>query len=134
MLAALSVFKVCGSTMVYYYAGLKSIPTHLYEAAKMDGASGWTIFWRITFVLLLPIHFYVAIFTTIGSFQIFDSAYLLTSGGPNYATMTIVYYLYQEGFVGLRMGYASTLAYVLFFIVLALSLVQRKFMGKDLQY
>ncbi|ALS29743.1 sugar ABC transporter permease [Paenibacillus cisolokensis] len=134
VLAALSVFKVCGSTMVYYYAGLKSIPTHLYEAAKMDGASGWTIFWRITFVLLLPIHFYVAIFTTIGSFQIFDSAYLLTSGGPNYATMTIVYYLYQEGFVGLRMGYASTLAYVLFFIVLALSLVQRKFMGKDLQY
>jgi len=134
VLASLSVFKVCGSTMVYYYAGLKSIPAHLYEAAKIDGASGWTMFWRITFVLLLPIHFYVAIFTTIGSFQIFDSAFLLTSGGPNYATTTIVYYLYQEGFVGLRMGYASVLAYVLFFIVLILSLVQRKFLGKEVHY
>ncbi len=134
VLAALSVFKVSGSTMVYYYAGLKSIPSHLYEAAKIDGASKWRTFWRVTFPLLLPIHFYVAIITTIGSFQIFDSAYLITGGGPNYATTTLVYYLYEEGFTGLRLGYASVLAYILFFIIFAISLVQRKYLGKDVHY
>ncbi|MBU7320890.1 carbohydrate ABC transporter permease [Paenibacillus oleatilyticus] len=134
VLAALSIFKVCGSTMVYYYAGLQSIPGHLYEAAKMDGATGWRTFWSVTFPLLLPIHFYVAIITTIGSFQIFDSAFLLTGGGPDYSTTTIVYYLYQEGFTSLRFGYGSVLAYVLFFIIFTISLVQRKFLGKDVSY
>lgn len=134
VLAGLSIFKVCGSTMIYYYAGLQSIPNDLYEAAKIDGASPTKIFWRITFPLLLPIHFYVAIITTIGSFQIFDSAYLLTSGGPNHSTTTIVYYLYQEGFTSLRLGYASVLAYVLFFIIFTISLIQRKYMGKEVSY
>jgi multiple sugar transport system permease protein len=134
VLAGLSIFKVCGSTMIYYYAGLQSIPMEYYEAAKIDGAGSWKIFWRITFPLLLPIHFYVAIITTIGSFQIFDSAYLLTSGGPNYSTTTIVYYLYQEGFTALRLGYASVLAYVLFFIIFGISLFQRKYFGKEVSY
>lgn len=134
VLAGLSIFKVCGSTMIYYYAGLQSIPTEYYEAAKIDGASSWQSFWKITFPLLLPIHFYVAIVTTIGSFQIFDSAFLLTSGGPNYSTTTIVYYLYQEGFTSLRLGYASVLAYALFFIIFIISLIQRKYMGKEVSY
>lgn len=134
VLAGLSIFKVCGSTMIYYYAGLQSMPEELYEAARIDGASSWKIFWKITFPLLLPIHFYVAIITTIGSFQIFDSAFLLTSGGPNYATTTIVYYLYQEGFVSLRFGYASVLAYVLFFIIFIISIIQKKFLGKETTY
>jgi ABC-type sugar transport system permease subunit len=76
----------------------------------------------------------VAVITTIGSFQIFDSAFLLTSGGPDYATTTIVYYLYQEGFAGLRLGYASVLAYVLFFIILVISIIQRKFLDNELTY
>ncbi len=134
VLAGLSIFKVAGSTMVYYYAGLKSIPNHLYEAAKIDGAGRWRTFWSVTFPLLLPIHFYVAIITTIGSFQIFDSAFLITGGGPNYATMTLVYYLYEEGFTGLRLGYASVLAYILFFIIFAISLVQRRVLGKEVHY
>ncbi|WP_412886458.1 carbohydrate ABC transporter permease [Bacillus sp. 1P06AnD] len=134
VLAGLSIFKVCGSTMIYYYAGLQSMPEELYEAARIDGASSWKIFWKITFPLLLPIHFYVAIITTIGSFQIFDSAFLLTAGGPNYATTTIVYYLYQEGFVSLRLGYASVLAYVLFFIIFIISIIQKKFLGKETTY
>jgi ABC-type sugar transport system permease subunit len=134
VLAGLSIFKVCGSTMIYYYAGLQSIPQEYYEAAKIDGANGWKTFWKITFPLLLPIHFYVAVITTIGSFQIFDSAFLLTSGGPDYATTTIVYYLYQEGFAGLRLGYASVLAYVLFFIILVISIIQRKFLDNELTY
>ncbi|MBT2758041.1 sugar ABC transporter permease [Mesobacillus foraminis] len=134
VLAGLSIFKVCGSTMIYYYAGLQSVPHELYEAAKIDGSSSWNTFWRITFPLLLPIHFYVAIITTIGSFQIFDSAFLLTSGGPSQSTTTIVYYLYQEGFTSLRLGYASVLAYVLFIIIFCISLVQRKYMGKEVSY
>jgi ABC-type sugar transport system permease subunit len=134
VLAGLSIFKVCGSTMIYYYAGLQSMPGELYEAAKIDGASSWKIFWKITFPLLLPIHFYVAIITTIGSFQIFDSAFILTSGGPSQSTTTIVYYLYQEGFTSLRLGYASVLAYVLFVIILGISLLQKKYMGKEISY
>jgi ABC-type sugar transport system permease subunit len=72
--------------------------------------------------------------TTIGSFQVFDSAFLLTSGGPNFATNTIVYYMYQEGFSALRLGYASVLAYVLFFMVFLVSLVQKRFLGKTIDY
>jgi multiple sugar transport system permease protein len=134
VLAGLSIFKVCGSTMIYYYAGLQSVPEELYEAARIDGANSWKTFWKITFPLLLPIHFYVAIITTIGSFQIFDSAFLLTSGGPSQSTTTIVYYLYQEGFNSLRLGYASVLAYVLFFIIFLISLVQKKYMGQEVSY
>ncbi|MFC4025066.1 carbohydrate ABC transporter permease [Oceanobacillus longus] len=131
VLAGLSIFKVAGSTMIYYFAGLQSVPNELYEAARMDGATPLNIFWKITFPLLKPIHFYVLIVTTIGSFQIFDSAYLLTGGGPNYATTTIVYYLYQQGFASLNLSYAAVLSYVLFFIILLISLVQRKYLGKD---
>jgi len=131
VLAGLSVFKVAGSTMIYYFAGLQSIDRQLYEAARIDGASPFKIFWNVTFPLLKPIHFYVAITTTIGSFQIFDSAYLLTGGGPNYATTTIVYYLYSQGFTSLNLSYAAVLSYVLFFIILIISLVQRRYLGKE---
>nr|WP_307337643.1 sugar ABC transporter permease [Caldalkalibacillus uzonensis] len=134
VLALLSIFKVSGSIMVYYFAGLKSIPSHLYEAAKIDGASGWQCFWSITFPMLKPIHFYVAIITTIGSFQIFDSAFILTSGGPSYSTTTLVFYLYEVGFTGLRLGYASVLSYMLFAIILTLTLIQRKYLGKEINY
>jgi ABC-type sugar transport system permease subunit len=134
VLAGLSIFKIIGSTMIYYFAGLQGIPEELYEAARIDGASKSKVFWKITFPLLLPIHFYVAVMTTIGSFQVFDSAFLLTSGGPNFATNTIVYYMYQEGFSALRLGYASVLAYVLFFMVFLVSLVQKRFLGKTIDY
>ncbi|MDC3423141.1 sugar ABC transporter permease [Aquibacillus sp. 3ASR75-11] len=131
VLAGLSIFKVAGSTMIYYFAGLQSIPNQLYEAARIDGASPLKIFWKVTFPLLKPIHFYVAIITTIGSFQIFDSAYLLTGGGPNYATTTIVFYLYQQGFSSLNLSYAAVLSYALFFVILVVSLIQRKYLGKE---
>lgn len=134
VLAGLSIFKVSGSVMVYYLAGLHSVPSSLYEAAFIDGAGSWRRFWNITFPLLRPIHFYVAILATIGSFQIFDSAFLITNGGPGYSTTTLVFYLYQEGFAALRFSYASVLAYVLFVMVLIVSLIQRKFLGKEVSY
>ncbi|RPF54274.1 carbohydrate ABC transporter permease [Aquisalibacillus elongatus] len=133
VLAGLSILKVSGSTMIYYYAGLQSIPNQLYEAARIDGANSLKMFWNITFPLLKPIHFYVAIITTIGSFQIFDSTFLLTGGGPNYSTTTIVYYLYEQGFTSLNLSYAAVLSYILFFIILVISLIQRKYLGKDTQ-
>lgn len=128
VLAGLSIFKVAGNTMIYYYAGLQSIDTQVYEAAKIDGASKMKTFWKITFPLLKPIHFYVLITTTIGALQIFDSPFLLTSGGPNYTTTTLVYYMYEQGFRGLNLSYASVISYVLFIIILAISLVQKKFL------
>ncbi len=131
VLAGLSILKVSGSTMIYYFAGLQSIPSQLYEAAKIDGANAFRIFWKITFPLLKPIHFYVLIITTIGSFQVFDSTYLLTGGGPNYSTTTIVFYLYQQGFTSLNLSYAAVLSYILFFIILVISLIQRKYLGQD---
>ena len=131
ILAGLSIYKVSGSIMLYYFGGLKQIPESLYEAASIDGASSWKQFISITLPMLRPTTFYVAIMTTIGSFQVFDSAYLLTSGGPNYATTTIVYYIYQKAFVSMDFGYASTLSFILFFIILAISLIQNKVLGSD---
>lgn len=130
VLAMLSIFKVCGNTMIYYYAGLKSIDKQVYEAAKIDGASRLRTFWKITFPMLKPIHFYVLITTTIGSFQIFDSAYLLTSGGPNFSTTTLVYYLYVQGFMNLNLSYAAVISYILFTIILIISLIQRRYFNE----
>lgn len=131
VLAGLSIFKVSGSVMIYYYGGLKQIPESLYEAAEIDGANSFRKFFSITLPLLRPTTLYVAIMTTIGSFQVFDSAYLLTSGGPNYATNTIVYYIYQQAFVQLRLGYASAVSFVLFIIILIISIFQKKAIGGD---
>lgn len=134
VLAGLSIFKVAGSVMIYYYGGLKQIPESLYEAAEIDGATGLKKFFHITLPLLKPTTLYVAIMTTIGSFQIFDSAYLLTGGGPNYSTTTIVYYIYQQAFVQSRLGYASALSFVLFIIILVISILQKKTIGGDASY
>ncbi|CAM3627883.1 carbohydrate ABC transporter permease [Erysipelothrix urinaevulpis] len=134
VLAGLSVFKVVGNTMIYYYAGLQGIPDDVYEAAEIDGSGRFRTFFKITMPLLLPIHLYVAITTTIGSFQIFDSAYLLTNGGPNYATNTIVFYMYQQGFNAFNFGYASVLAYVLFFFIFIISMIQKRYLGKQVDY
>ena len=132
VLAGLSIFKVAGSNDDLLFCGTyNQLIEQLYEAARIDGASSFKIFWKVTFPLLKPIHFYVAITTTIGSFQIFDSAYLLTGGGPNYATTTIVYYLYEQGFTGLNLSYAAVLSYVLFSIILVISLIQRKYLGQE---
>jgi multiple sugar transport system permease protein len=110
-----------GSNMLLYLGGLQSIPTILYEAATIDGANGWHSFWRITLPLLSPTIFFSLIMTLIGSFQVFTQALVMTQGGPNFATLTLVLYLYQKGFQHLDFGYASSLAWVLTLILLALT-------------
>ncbi len=134
VLASLSIFRVSGYLMIYYLAGLRSIPRHLYEAAEIDGANGFKTVWYITLPLLRPIHFFVAVITTIGAFQVFEQMYVITRGGPAFATTTIVYYLYQVGFNMLRMGYATVVAFILFVVVFGLSTLQRRYLGKEVSY
>ena len=112
-----------GRAMVIYLAGLQAIPGELYEAAAIDGASHWTRFWRITLPLLTPTIFFNLILSIIGTFQTFTNAFVATNGGPLDSTLFFVLYLYKRAFEFLDMGYASALAWVLFIIILALTLL-----------
>lgn len=132
VLALLSIFKCCGTIMVYYFAGLKNIPGTLYEAATVDGANGFQQFWGITLPLLRPTTVYVLVLAVTWSFQIFDSAYLITAGGPNNATQTMVYQIYLNAFTGFNAGYASAQSGILFFIIfMATWLIRRAEKGVD---
>jgi multiple sugar transport system permease protein len=113
-----------GANMIILLAGLQAIPTSLYEAAKIDGAKQWDEFWTVTLPMLSPFLFYVIVITTIASFQILTDVLVMTQGGPGTATFVYVYYIYQAAFQYLKMGYASALAWILFAIILALTLLQ----------
>jgi multiple sugar transport system permease protein len=110
-----------GSNMLMYLAGLQSIPTPLYEAAKVDGANFLRRFWSITLPMLSPTIFFNLIMNVIGSFQIFSQSYIMTQGGPNNATLTMVLFLYRKAFEQFRHGYASAIAWALFVIIMALT-------------
>lgn len=112
-----------GGNMLLYLAGLQSIPTHLYEAARIDGANSWRCFWSITIPMLSPTIFFNLIMGIIGSFQVFTQALVMTQGGPNNATLTIMLYLYRKGFEQFQFGYSSAIAWALFFIILLLTLL-----------
>lgn len=113
-----------GSNMIIILAGLQAIPDHLYEAAKIDGANQWREFTTVTIPMLSPVLFFVIVISTINSFQILTDVLVMTQGGPGTATFVIVYYIYQAAFQYLKMGYASALAWILFAIILALTLLQ----------
>lgn len=112
-----------GRAMVIYLAGLQAIPGELYEAAAIDGASGWVRFWRVTIPLLTPTIFFNLVLSIISTFQTFTNAFVATNGGPLDATLFYVLYLYKQAFEFRAMGYASALAWVLFVIILALTLL-----------
>jgi multiple sugar transport system permease protein len=107
-----------GTNMLLYLAGLQGIPTQLQEAAKIDGASGWRVFWSVTLPLLTPTIFFNFVMNMIGSFQVFTQNYVLTQGGPNNASLSIVLFLYRKGFQQFHFGYASAVAWVLFAIIM----------------
>jgi len=104
-------------------AGLQGIPTELYEAAAIDGAGAWSKFWRITLPMLSPVLFFNLVMGVIGTFQYFTNAYVITEGGPGRATLFYNLYLYQNAFKYFKMGYASALAWILFLIILVLTLL-----------
>ncbi|OQX57748.1 hypothetical protein B5M50_05355 [candidate division KSB1 bacterium 4484_219] len=106
-----------------FLAGLKNIPEQLYEAALVDGAGAWQRFRKITIPMLSPTIFFLLVTGTIGAFQVFTQAFVMTEGGPLNASMFFVLYLYMQGFRWFRMGYASALAWVLVLIILALTIL-----------
>ncbi len=125
VIPALALMAVwgAGANMLLYLAGLQSIPTELQEAARIDGANAFRVFLHITLPLLTPTVFFNVVINMIGSFQIFTQNYVLTQGGPNNASLTLVLYLYNQGFKEFHFGYASALAWALFMIILILTLL-----------
>lgn len=113
-----------GANMIIILAGLQGIPVSLYEAARIDGANWWTEFRHVTVPMLSPVLFFVIVISTISSFQILTDVLVMTQGGPGTATFVYVYYIYQAAFQYLKMGYASALAWILFAIILGLTLLQ----------
>jgi multiple sugar transport system permease protein len=129
----MSVWSGVGGPMIIYLAGLQGIPDSLYEAARVDGANRWQTFWQITLPLLNPVTIYVLITSIIGSFQIFGPIYAMTDGGPAFATTTIVHQIYLNGFRFFNMGYASAQAWVLFALLLGLSIANLRMMTRGME-
>lgn len=119
----MAVWKNFGFNMVIFVAGLHSIPDRLYEAASIDGARARQQFWYVTLPMLAPTFLFVALMTGVGSFQLFAEPYVMTNGGPSFSTLSIVLLMYQEGFRWWNMGYAAAIAFVLFAIILSLTVV-----------
>jgi multiple sugar transport system permease protein len=127
-----AIWKSVGFAMLIYLAGLQGIPSHYYEAAKVDGANRWARFRLITFPLLLPTTFFLLVTEIIGSSQVFDVVFVMTGGGPIQATRVIVFYLYQYAFQFFKLGFASAVAWVLFGFILVITLGQWfLFPGRD---
>jgi multiple sugar transport system permease protein len=123
-----------GYAVVLFLAGLQNIRQDIFDAATLDGSSGWTSFWNLTLPLLSPTTFFVVVIALINSFQVFELVFVMTQAGPANATNTLVYYIYQNGFAFYQMGYASAAAMVLFVIVLAVTLVQYKLQDRWVHY
>lgn len=124
-LIIMSLWQI-GGGMVIYLAGLQGIPPHLYEAAEIDGANEWHKFWTITLPMLSPIILFNIIMNVIHGFMVFTQAYIMTRGGPGFATLFLVLYIYRNGFEWFKMGYASALAWVLFIMILFFTVILLK--------
>ncbi len=129
-LIVMSVWKNFGINMVIILAGLQTIPRTLYEAASVDGADGWQRFWNITLPSLKSTLFFVVVMTTIGSFQFFAEPYIMTDGGPLHRTISMVMYMYEQGFDHFRFGYGSAVGFILFLCILTFTLIQLKYKKK----
>jgi multiple sugar transport system permease protein len=120
----MSVWTSVGFSMVVYLAALQGVPAELYESARIDGAGAWARFRYVTLPMLAPSTLFLMVIGIIGSFQVFTQIYIMTSGGPVNRTSTMVYYIYESAFKFYEMGYASTLAYALFVLLLVFTVIQ----------
>lgn len=127
----LAVWKNFGYNMLIFLAGLSNISDELYEAAELDGAGAWKRFVHVTLPGLAPTFLFVGVITMIGQFQVFSEPYVMTQGGPLQSTTTIVLLMYQEGFRWWRIGGASAIAFLLFAIVLAATLLQIRLLREE---
>jgi multiple sugar transport system permease protein len=123
-----------GGNMIILLAGLQGVPVTLHEAAEIDGANAWRRFWSITLPMISPAILFVSIMSIIGSFQTFTQAYIMTGGGPAYATLFYLLYLYRNAFSWFEMGYASALAWVLFAIILICTLLALQVSRSSVHY
>lgn len=130
----MSVWKGFGTNMLIFLAGLQGIPQEMHEAAMMDGANRWQRFWRVTWPLLTPTTFFVLVISCIVSFQVFEQVFVMTDGGPAYATTVLGLFIYLNAFRYNNMGYAAAAAYLLFALILVITLMQFKFQGRWTYY
>ena len=127
-------WKNLGYTMVICLAGLQAIPRELYEAATTDGANAWGRFRHVTIPGLAPITFFLLVTGILASFQTFDLIHVLTRGGPVDATSTLIYYLYEQGFIGFRAGRAGVAAVIQFVVLFVITLVQLRYLERRVTY
>lgn len=131
-ITGLNAWTTAGTVMLFYLAALQSIPTDVYEAAALDGTSTWRAFWRITFPLLKPAHFFVLVVFGIGALKIFDQAFIVSNGtgGPENSTYTAVLYIYRKAFHGSDFGIAASAGVVMFVAIFLLTVIQRATVGR----
>jgi multiple sugar transport system permease protein len=120
-----------GYYTIIFLAAMKDIPRSYYEAAMLDGANWWSVFRRITFPLLREVSAFVLVVTTIASFQVFDQVKIMTNGGPANATNVTVFYIYRQAFEFIKLGYSSSLAFVLFIVIFSISIFQLRLTRSD---
>lgn len=121
------MWKGLGFNTVIYLAALQSVPEEYHEAARVDGANAWHRFIHLTIPMVSTTTFFILVMSVIGSFQVFDQVYMMTKGGPAEATTTMVYEVYMAGFRDFKMGYASSIAWLLFAIIFLATLLQVRF-------
>ncbi len=122
----MNTWTTIGTMMVIFLAALQDVPPQVYEAAQMDGANGWTTFRKITLPLLRPTTFFVVTLGLMGTYQVFDQVYVMSSGGPAKTTLTVAYLVYRSGFNNFEMGVGLAIAVLLFLIIFVLTLIQRR--------
>jgi multiple sugar transport system permease protein len=134
VIAFANIWQYAGYNMLFFLAGLAAIPPSLYEAASIDGATRWEQFRRVTLPLLRPTMLFVLVTGVIGSFQVFDTVYVMTAGGPGNATEVASLNIYNTAFAGFRIGEASAMSVVLFLIILAITIAQFRYFNKRITY
>ena len=129
----MNVWSTAPFFMVIYLAALQDIPRSLFEAAAIDGATGWQQFWHVTLPQLKPVTFFVVAMGVIGTFQLFDQSYIFSngSGGPNNATLTVVLLIYQAVFRDLQLGYGAAIAFLLAAVIIGLTLIQQRLFNRE---
>jgi multiple sugar transport system permease protein len=125
-----AVWKNFGYNMIILLAGLQTIPPELYEAARLDGASAWERFRFVTLPMLSPVLLMVAILTVAGYFQLFAEPYVMTQGGPLQSTVSVLYFMYEEGFKWWNLGSASAVAFLLFLLIFAVTALQLRYVRR----
>ena len=132
--AIATIWKGMGLNVLFLLAGLQGIPEELVEAARIDGANGWNVFWNITLPILSPTIFFLVVVGTIDAFRSFDPVHIMTRGGPLRSTTVLVYSIYQDAFINFNFGFASAQAITLFLIILALTLIQFRYAERSVHY